>query len=91
PYNLRYKLTINVPDGYTVDPASLEQLQVNKATRCGSYFVQTKYNPDDRTLTIETNHRNNRRLYQASMWDEYLDLRDAAIEFSNATVVLTAE
>ncbi|MDE7472765.1 MAG: DUF3857 domain-containing protein [Muribaculaceae bacterium] len=91
PYNLRYRLTIDVPDGYTVDPASLEQLQVNKATRCGSYFVQATYNKDNKTLTIETNHRNNRRIYPASMWNEFLDLRDAAIDFSNASVVLTAE
>ena len=89
PYNLRYSLTLSVPDGYTVDPSSLEQLQVNKANKCGSYFVQTTYNADNNTVSVKTMFRNNRRIFPVSVWDEFLDLRDAALAFADATIILT--
>lgn len=91
PYNLRYTLKFELPQGYKVDPESLQQLQVNKANRCGSYFVQTTCEPDNNTVTIITNYRNNRRFYPAAVWNEFLDLRDAAIAFADATLILTPQ
>lgn len=90
PYNLRYTLSFKVPDGYTVDPASLEQLQKNSANLCGSYFAQSAYDEQNNTVNIITNFRNNRRIYPHTMWNEFLDIRDAAIEFADATLALTA-
>lgn len=88
-YILRHTLRFAIPDGYTVAPASLEQLQVNTANRCGSYFVQTTHNPDDNTVTVKTSFRNNHRIYPCAIWNEFLDIRDAAIAFADAALILT--
>ncbi len=89
PYILRYNLVFKIPDGYTVDKTSLEPLQVNVANLCGSYFVQSAFDESTRSIKITTIFRNNRTIYPAYMWDDFLDLRDAVIAFADATLVVT--
>lgn len=91
PYNHRYNLTIDVPEGYSFDPASLEQLQTNVVNLCGSFFTQATYDADSRKITIITNFRNNRRYYPLQVWDSFLDLRDAGVAFADTTLVFTKD
>lgn len=88
PYNQRYTLTFKVPDEYILDTESLNNLQVNKANLCGSYFVQTTYDQEKNEIKVIANRRNNRTIYPYTMWNEFLDLRDAVSEFGDATLIL---
>lgn len=87
PYNDRHNLKIKVPDGYTVNPQSLNQLQVNVANLCGSYYTQSSYDAENNIVTIITNYRNNRRVYPSNMWNEFVNINEAAVAFTDATIV----
>lgn len=91
PYSQRYNFKLKVPDGYTVDASSLEALNTNKANICGNFFVQANYDPQNNTVNISTKFINKRLIYPAKVWEDFLDLRRAAHDFADATIILTPQ
>lgn len=88
PVNRRTDLKIEVPDGYAVDPASLENIRMNINNEAGSLFASAKLSDDGRTLTISINRRNPHYVLPADKWPEFLELSDAEDDFTRATIVL---
>lgn len=86
PDTFRVKIIFDIPEGYTVDPASIEGLARNVVTRSGNFFAGAKV--DGNRVIIDVNERYNRAIYPVSAWDDILALTDAAVEFTTASLVL---
>lgn len=86
-YNKRVTLTLTVPEGYAIDPASLDALQANITNRCGMFFAQAAIESDG-NLRIAVNRRNVKSVYPPELWEEFLTLHEATASFGNSSIVL---
>lgn len=84
-YNMA--ITFAIPEGYEVDPASLESLQVNVNNRFGAYFASAKVE-ENGDVTVNIRERYNTYVTPADEWDQYLEISDAAATFNDAAVLI---
>lgn len=87
PRQYNYTVTFAVPEGFEVDPASLEALQVNVNNKYGAYFASAK-TEDNGDVTVNVRERYNAYMIPADSWDEYLQISDAAAAFNDAVLLL---
>lgn len=86
----KWTINLHVPDGYTVDQAGLEALKVNKNNSAGMFYAQANYDPEQNIVKVSVMTINARRNHPAAAWQEFLDLRQAANDFAETTIVLHA-
>lgn len=89
PYQEMRSLTIKVPEGYTIDPTSLENLAVSKRTPVGMFSVSSAVDPDSGDVTLNALLRVGTQVVPLDHWGEFLEVLDAAADFSEARLVLT--
>lgn len=87
PRQYAYSVTIEIPDGYEVDAASLEALKVNVNNKYGAYFASAKLE-DNGDVTLNVLERYNAYIIPADKWDNYLQIIDAAWTFNDASILL---
>lgn len=80
------RIQFEVPEGYQVQPESLESLNRNIIMPEGSFFVKAML--EDNKVKIDVSNRINQDIFPAESWDNLLQLLDAAHEFCNASIVL---
>lgn len=88
PVNRRTDVIVPVPDGYSVDQASLTRLNRNVSNSAGSFFSQARISDDGRTLHLSVNRRNPLYIVPVDLWPQFIELADAEADFANATVIL---
>lgn len=86
PHQNYYDLRFDVPEGYEVDPATLESLGVNVSNKYGSYFASVRLD-DAGKILVNVRERYNFYFMPQADWQMLLDLYDAAAAF-NDTMVL---
>lgn len=84
----KWSLNLHIPEGYTVDAAGLESLKVNKSNNAGIFYAQANYDEEQNIVKVSVMAINARRNYPAAAWQDFLDLRQAANDFSETTIVL---
>lgn len=87
PRQYNYAVTFAIPDGYEVDAASLEALQVNVNNKFGAYFASAKME-ENGDVTVNVRERYNAYMVPADNWDQYLQITDAAATFNDAVLLL---
>lgn len=80
------RIQFEVPEGYQVQPESLESLSRNIVVPEGSFYVTAKL--EDNKVKIDVSDRINQAIFSAASWDNLLQLLDAAHDFCNASIVL---
>lgn len=86
PETSRFKIVLEIPDGYTADQSSVDALARNIAFRSGNFYATAKV--VDNRVEVEVSERYTRAVYPVSAWEEILALADAEREFSTASVLL---
>ena len=89
PYQEMRSLTIKVPEGYAIDPTSLENIAVSKRTPVGMFSVSSAVDPDSGDVTLNVLLRVGTQVVPLDHWGEFLEVLDAAADFSEARLVLT--
>ena len=84
----KWSLNLHIPEGYTGDAAGLESLKVNKSNNAGIFYAQANYDEEQNIVKVSVMAINARRNYPAAAWQDFLDLRQAANDFSETTIVL---
>ncbi|MDE5870627.1 MAG: DUF3857 domain-containing protein [Muribaculaceae bacterium] len=87
-YQENYSITLNIPDGYEVDNASLEALSKNVQTPAGMFYSGAKKSEDGRSVTVGVRSRIQHPLLSIAAWPHVLDLTDAQADFADAVIVL---
>ena len=86
PRTYEYTVMITLPEGYTPDAESLEQLRVNASNDCGRFVSEaTMYS---NTLKLTVNKCFERSYEPVANWGKLLEIIDAGNEFSEKVVVL---
>lgn len=88
PDSYRYKLTVNIPEGYTVTADALEGLTNNIQTPVGQFYTKASLDGDGRTVTIDMLRRINYAIIPATHWPHMLSIYDAAAAFNEAVLPL---
>ena len=88
PYQEMRSLTIKVPEAYTIDPTSLDNITVNKRTPVGIFSVTPSVNADG-DVTVSAMLRVGTQVVPLGYWSAFLEVLDAAADFSEARLVLT--
>ncbi len=87
-YQENYSITLNIPDGYEVDDASLKALSNNVQTPAGMFYTEAKKSDDGRSVTVGIRSRIQRPLISIAAWPHVLELTDAKAAFADAIVIL---
>lgn len=82
----RSKIRLRIPDGYSVNPESLESLNRQVITPEASFFTEATLDGNDVVVNIAERYM--RALYPAESWPNILKVLDAASEFSSASIIL---
>lgn len=88
PYLKKKVITIEIPEGYKVDPADLAQLNCNVANQCGLFYVHASLNEETGNIRLDVNHRNKSAVFSPERWADFVALRKAPGEYSARTIVL---
>ena len=83
-----YSLTLNIPEGYEVEDASLEALTKNVQTPVGMFITGAKMAEDGRSVTVAARSRIQRPLLSIAAWPHVLELTDAKADFADAVIIL---
>lgn len=87
----KWTINLHIPDGYTVDESGLEALKANKNNNAGMFYAQANFDPEQNIVKVSVMTINARRNHPASAWQEFLELRQAANDFAETTIVLHAK
>ena len=83
-----YSITLNIPEGYEADEASLEALGANVQTPIGMFVAGAKKADDGRSVTVAVRSRIQRPLFGIAAWPHVLELTDAKAAFADAILIL---
>lgn len=86
PSQYRHSITFEIPEGYTVNEASLESVNKNVANECGAFYAQARV--QDNKLVIQVNERYLHYVVPIERWPKFLELNDASLAFSNTSIIL---
>lgn len=86
PSQNRYTLSLEIPEGYTVNDASLQKINTNIANECGAFYAQARV--AENKLVVQVNERYLQYVVPIERWSKFLELIDASVAFSNASIVL---
>lgn len=89
PFQSRYIITLDIPEGYVVNETSLKNIHRNIANKCGAFYVQALI--VDGKLELQVHERFLRYVYPLSLWSQYLELIDASSLFNNASIILSRQ
>ena len=81
---LAHRITIHIPDGYTVE--GIEALQKNVVNETG--YFKSKAVLKDNELTIETAKQYSHNFDPAANWPKILEYMDASLDFTKTKVLL---
>lgn len=87
-YQENYSLTLNIPDGYEIEDASLEALAKNVQTPVGMFITGAKKADDGRSVTVAARSRIQHPLLNIAAWSHVLELTDAKADFADAVIIL---
>ncbi len=89
PENERTKILFTVPDGYVVNPESLEALNVKINNDAGTFVVNAAVKADNPSV-VELNvvMMKQRLVYTAEQWPLIVELIDASTKFNGASLLL---
>lgn len=87
PSNVTAQIRFQIPEGYTVNSADLEHLQVNVSNLCGMFYAQTALDQDG-NIIMKVVQRNNKTIYHPDRWTDFLTLQEAADAFVSSSLVL---
>ncbi|MDE6485213.1 MAG: DUF3857 domain-containing protein [Duncaniella sp.] len=90
PTNERIQIIFTVPEGYTVNPESLEALNMQINNNAGSFATRASVKADNKSvieLTVMSSLRH--PVYSAEQWPEVVTLLDAFSKFNGASLLLT--
>lgn len=87
PHQVAYDITFNIPEGYTVDEASLETLKKMENNTYGSFYSEGRLT-EDGNLEIHVRERYNTYIIPLEDWGSMLQILDASASFSDASIVL---
>lgn len=88
PYLRKKTIIVEIPEGYRIDPADLNQLKCNVANLCGSFYVGASIVQETGNLKLEVNHRSKSAVFAPERWNDFIALRKAAEEYAGRTIVL---
>lgn len=89
PSNERVQILFTVPDGYTVNPESLEALNVQLNNNAGNFGAWASVKSSDPTvvdISVIFSLRNS--VYPAEKWPEVVELIDASSNFNGISLLL---
>jgi hypothetical protein len=89
PSDTKYRVHLNLPDGYTIKEGTLDDINGNCTTAAGQFFSQAKYNESTNAIDLTTLFRVSHYLVGADYWGDVVKLLDAAAKYNSATIVLT--
>lgn len=85
--NVCHEVEVELPEGYTVAPESLEPLNVNVSNGCGAFTATAEVNDGKLHLTVVKRYEHARE--PVANWPDILQFVDAAAKFNAVQVVLT--
>lgn len=91
PYLRRKSITVEIPEGYRVDPADLDQLNCNVTNLCGSFYVGASINKETGNIRLDVNHRSKSAVFSPERWEDFVALNKAIDEYAARTIVLHRE
>lgn len=83
-----YSLTLNIPEGYEVEDASLLSLTKNVQTPVGMFVTGAKKSDDGRSVTVAARSRISHPTISIAGWPHVLELTDAKADFADAVIIL---
>ncbi len=83
-------ITFEIPEGYTVDPESLESLYMNVSNPVGAFFVQAVQTEKDK-VCLKIRGKMNLSKLPSAAWPGVLELLDTRSSFCDAQLVLIPE
>lgn len=86
----RWTINLHIPEGYSVDPESLERMKVNITNSSGMLYAQGSYDSDLQIVKLSVMTINARRVHPATQWSDFLQLKKAARDFSDTMLLLRA-
>lgn len=86
PMQYRYEFSIDIPQGYSADIASVEALNNNTTNKCGMFYSQAVV--ESNKVIVKIVERYNRFYEPLANWQEFLAIVDAASAFSSKSLVL---
>lgn len=89
PESTRCKLTLNIPEGFTVKGDAMTQLSNNVKTKVGQFYSSAALSEDGRALIVDYMKRVNFSTLQAKDWEDFLRIEDAAAAFNEIVIPLT--
>lgn len=81
-----YNISLQVPEGYEVDRASLEQLTVNINNVLGQFFAQGTVDDNGNVLLL-IREKINLTYAPLGAWNDFLEIYDAGAAFNDAVLV----
>lgn len=87
PHQMRYDITLTIPEGYIVDDASLAKLNTNRSTIPGVFFSKAETDQNG-NVRLQVGERYKNSITPVEQWDQLLNLFDAAAEFNDVIIIL---
>ncbi|MCM1520769.1 MAG: DUF3857 domain-containing protein [Lachnoclostridium sp.] len=88
PKNYRRKTVLKVPEGYTVDATSLDDLKSQVNNKVGNLMTEAKYEPATNEITLTYYHRINSRVVPVADYPLFNDIIKATKAVSEKSIVL---
>lgn len=85
--NVHYDVEVELPEGYTVTPESLQPLNVRVSNACGTFESKAEITDGKLHLTAVKRYEHDRE--PVANWPQILEFIDAASQFNAVQVVLT--
>ena len=85
--NVNYDVEVELPEGYTVAPESLQPLNIRVSNGCGTFESKAEVTDGKLRLTAVKRYEHNRE--PVANWPQILEFIDAASQFNAVQVVLT--
>lgn len=82
----KFKITITTPEGYSPDPASLENFTINESSALGKVFAYASVD-DDNNVVISFVEQFNTFFITPEQWPEFLRLDDIATSVYDASII----
>lgn len=86
----QYDIKFIVPEGYKVDPKSVEALKRSVQNKIGMFHGEASIG-DDGNVTLKVRRRMNHYALPASAWDALVEIEDAAAAFHDSVIILSAK
>lgn len=88
PKTIRRKTDLKIPDGFTVDAASLDDLKSQVSNKVGILMTEAKYQPDTNEIILTYYYRTNSRVVPVADYPLFNDINKTMKALSGKSIVL---